>query len=132
MLIPKQISLQRLKSSQWEELPTAIIRADQNGTHYKSESPGFSLFAITARKTEKMPQNITSQASNENSKPVSEIKQEAAPIQPPKPEPEKEKSQIIPVIKSEDRSSVLAIIIALIVIAATIFAFSKRTKNPKS
>ncbi|MFH1294603.1 MAG: DUF2341 domain-containing protein [Candidatus Aenigmatarchaeota archaeon] len=37
-------------NQEWQELPTNIIKQDENYAYYNAETPGFSLFVIAARK----------------------------------------------------------------------------------
>ena len=51
------IALQRY-TSQWEILPTSLVKEDGNYVYYESESPGLSVFAITGSPLEEIKPKI--------------------------------------------------------------------------
>jgi PGF-pre-PGF domain-containing protein len=44
------VALNRFKDNAWEKLPTQLLSEDNQYVYYSAETPGFSVFAITAEK----------------------------------------------------------------------------------
>lgn len=47
------VALNRFKDNAWEKLPTQLLNEDDQYVYYSAETPGFSVFAITAEKIKK-------------------------------------------------------------------------------
>lgn len=45
-VLSSSVKMLRLHSGEWQELPTAIVSESESSVEYKSDSPGFSIFAI--------------------------------------------------------------------------------------
>lgn len=62
---PEHIRLSRFVDNSWRELTTSIIREESDKVYYEATSPGFSYFAITAKKAaveeESPAENVTAE-----------------------------------------------------------------------
>ncbi|MBW3015359.1 S8 family serine peptidase [Candidatus Woesearchaeota archaeon] len=52
------VTLQRYNNEQWNRLNTILIDEDDDFYYYSSETPGFSMFALTAELSRQQPQEI--------------------------------------------------------------------------
>ncbi len=73
-----EIVLLRFAGGAWEELPTLIVSETGNYVYYSSTSPGFSVFAISAKEAA-LPAEATIEAEPESAEPVTEELPEEMP-----------------------------------------------------
>ncbi len=111
----ESISLMRYTGS-WTELPTQLISSDENYSHYRSETPGFSFFAVVGKAS---PQERSTQQIAEE---TTETVQVAEEIQQPQAE-ETAGETVTPLLQTPEQpsgSKAKTWIISIAIIALTI------------
>lgn len=82
------VVLQRFADNQWQELPTTLVGEDATTFTYQATSPGFSVFAITAKAAQPAPETPAEQPQPETpteTPPAQQPSQPAQTTQPSRP-----------------------------------------------
>ena len=109
------IVLQRLANNVWRELTTTKLREDASKGYYEAVTPGFSLFAITAKKAVKEA--------------VEEVKEEEAEEKAVE-EPKAPESPVI--AEKQWYAWIYLFLIAVIAVIAAAFLFSAKRRKHRS
>lgn len=107
-------------NNNWGALPTSKVEEDNASLYFESETPGFSLFAISGEgKTARMTTEAGAEIEKET--PIPEVTAPPTPTSTPTPIPAPAPVPRIPM-------SLILIVIAVIVIAGVIIAVQRRKK----